>query len=113
MIPAGKTRLLRENNMDVDFEKLLKAATLQDDASCYQCEEYNRIGRTQNRLYLTMLFTFGEEFVPLMSEFLSAAHDEVQFERREAFRLGYQTKEAEIRVQRKLREHKNQEPSGS
>ena len=78
-----------------ELEWMFKTATFYDDAKYYHTEEYEEIARKQYCIWNKFTAIYGAEIWPLLEEFLSTINDEMRYERKQAFRLGYQTAKAE------------------
>lgn len=76
--------------MDKEMERLYREAVFLDKSDYYKSKEYERMAERQRNDYLLMIQTFGDALVPLMEDYLSAVHEELQIEKRHFFILGYE-----------------------
>lgn len=75
--------------MDENMERLYREAILFDQSDYYRSEEYNLIAERQMKDYLLMVQRFGTALLPLLEDYLTAIHEELQIEKKHAFELGY------------------------
>lgn len=93
--------------MDKEMERLYREAVFLDKSDYYKSKEYERMAERQRNDYLLMIQTFGDALVPLMEDYLSAVHEELQIEKRHFFILGYEAgkRDAEKKKSRVLQDN--------